>query len=59
MLRIDEPVLTEAGGLDVFPLGRPAVPDDVAAAVVYLCSDLAAYVSGASLTVDGGTGAMG
>jgi NAD(P)-dependent dehydrogenase (short-subunit alcohol dehydrogenase family) len=59
MLRIDEPVLSEAGSLDVFPLGRPAVPDDVAAAVVYLSSDLAAYVSGASLTVDGGAGAMG
>lgn len=36
------------------PLGRVGKPRDVADAVVYLASDLAAYVSGTSLTVDGG-----
>jgi NAD(P)-dependent dehydrogenase (short-subunit alcohol dehydrogenase family) len=36
------------------PLGRFAAPADVAAAVVYLASDEAASVTGASITVDGG-----
>jgi NAD(P)-dependent dehydrogenase (short-subunit alcohol dehydrogenase family) len=36
------------------PLGRFAEPADVAAAVVYLASDEAKSVTGASITVDGG-----
>lgn len=36
------------------PLGRLATPDDVAAAVAYLASPEAAYVTGASIAVDGG-----
>jgi NAD(P)-dependent dehydrogenase (short-subunit alcohol dehydrogenase family) len=35
------------------PLGRPGFPDDVAKAVLFMASDLASYVSGTSLTVDG------
>lgn len=59
MLRVDDPVMPELDGEIAFPLGRPATPADVAAAVTYLASDLADYVSGASLTVDGGAAAMG
>ena len=59
MMRVDEQVLTRPEALAGFPLGRPAHPADVAGAVVYLCSDLASYVSGASLTVDGAVGARG
>jgi 3-oxoacyl-[acyl-carrier protein] reductase len=38
------------------PLGRAATADEVAAAVVFLSSDDAAYVTGAVLAVDGGLG---
>lgn len=38
-------------------LGRPGVPDDVAPAVLFLASDDAAYITGATLAVDGGTSA--
>jgi NAD(P)-dependent dehydrogenase (short-subunit alcohol dehydrogenase family) len=37
------------------PLGRLGVPNDVADAIVYLASPLAAYTTGTSLFVDGGS----
>jgi L-rhamnose 1-dehydrogenase len=36
------------------PLGRLGAPVDVANAVVFLASDLAAYINGAALLIDGG-----
>jgi meso-butanediol dehydrogenase/(S,S)-butanediol dehydrogenase/diacetyl reductase len=39
---------------DEIPLGRAGLPEEVAAAVAYLASDEAAFVTGESLLVDGG-----
>ena len=36
------------------PLGRHAMPPDIAGAAVLLASDSAAYITGACLTIDGG-----
>ena len=58
----------EGGGIDVgavdtsafqeilgstMPMGRTGYPDDLAKAVLFLCSDMAAYVTGVNIVVDG------
>jgi len=48
-----EEALAEAGAKR--PIGRLADPAEIAAAIVFLCSDRASYVSGAAWSVDGGT----
>lgn len=45
------PVMSEDLGP---PMGRPATPDEVADPIVFLCSHMARYVTGATLAVDGG-----
>jgi 3-oxoacyl-[acyl-carrier protein] reductase len=48
------PGAARAAMLSSVPLGRPGTPGDIAAAVAFLVSDSAAYITGAVLQVDGG-----
>ncbi|HEX6689028.1 MAG TPA: SDR family oxidoreductase [Solirubrobacterales bacterium] len=48
-----EAALAEAGAKR--PIGRLAEVGEIAAAIVFLCSERASYVSGAAWSVDGGT----
>jgi 3-oxoacyl-[acyl-carrier protein] reductase len=48
----EEVLTTVAAGR---PLGRLAEPDEIAAVVVFLCSERASYVTGAAWSADGGT----
>jgi 3-oxoacyl-[acyl-carrier protein] reductase len=48
-----EHALAEAGAKR--PIGRLAEAEEIAAAIVFLCSERASYVAGAAWSVDGGT----
>ncbi len=48
-----EEALAEAGAKR--PIGRLAQAEEIAGAIVFLCSERASYVSGAAWSVDGGT----
>jgi 3-oxoacyl-[acyl-carrier protein] reductase len=56
--RLTEVIPDEAKGamLENTPLGRLGEPEDVAAAVRFLCSDEASFITGEVLLVDGGLG---
>jgi len=41
------------------PLGRLADPEEIAEAVLFMCSDRSSFVTGSDLAVDGGYGAVG
>jgi NAD(P)-dependent dehydrogenase (short-subunit alcohol dehydrogenase family) len=49
----DDPAWAQAV-LKRYPLGRFGQPEEIAAAILYLASDEAAFVTGAALPVDGG-----
>jgi NAD(P)-dependent dehydrogenase (short-subunit alcohol dehydrogenase family) len=36
------------------PMGRRAAPEEIAKAVVWMCSDDASYMTGHAMAVDGG-----
>jgi 3-oxoacyl-[acyl-carrier protein] reductase len=58
--RIDTPMASEAGSevnaryVSTIPVGRIGTPDDVGAAVSYLASDAAGFVTGVCLDLNGG-----
>lgn len=63
---IEAPMLTLAAGDDAramiearIPMGRVGSPADIGNAAVFLASDAAAYITGATLPVDGGWTAFG
>jgi NAD(P)-dependent dehydrogenase (short-subunit alcohol dehydrogenase family) len=43
--------------LAMHPIGRFGYPEEVAAAVLYLCSPQAAFITGVALPLDGGLAA--
>lgn len=47
---------TVCGGSDALqqPVGRVGTPDDVANVVLYLCSDMAGFITGENICIDGG-----
>ena len=47
----------KAGLVSTVPLGRVGEPDEIANAIVFLCSDQASFISGHVLSVDGGKSA--
>jgi NAD(P)-dependent dehydrogenase (short-subunit alcohol dehydrogenase family) len=49
--------LSEEQTVSYVPIGRIGKPEDVAEAVLFLCSDKASYITGATLQVDGGMSA--
>jgi NAD(P)-dependent dehydrogenase (short-subunit alcohol dehydrogenase family) len=58
---VDSPMTRSAYGNEAFegwskvcPLGRAAVPEDIAKAMLFLASDEAAFITGVALPVDGG-----
>jgi hypothetical protein len=59
MLRVadaeDQNRTTERGVQIAIPMGRPGRVTDVSNCVVFLASDLSAYVTGTTLHPDGGT----
>ncbi len=46
--------IAEASIIADHPIGRLGVPEDLGGGVVYLCSNYAAFVTGAELNIDGG-----
>ena len=52
--RLERIPSTEARILPRQPMGRVGTPEEVAEAVVWLCSDAASFVTGHTMTVDGG-----
>ena len=58
--RADDAGISEAEEIErmvsTIPLGRLVAPEDIASAVVFFCSPLAAMITGQCIAVDGGSG---
>jgi NAD(P)-dependent dehydrogenase (short-subunit alcohol dehydrogenase family) len=51
----DDPAAAERAVVDYAPLRRIATPGEIAAAILYLASDHARFVTGAAFQIDGGS----
>jgi 3-oxoacyl-[acyl-carrier protein] reductase len=49
-----DPTAAERRDIEAVPARRLGLPDEIGAAVAFLCSAQAAYISGVVLPVDGG-----
>lgn len=58
MLNPEDPAAVAKFNVGRNPMGRYGEPDEVARVVVFLCSDAATYVNGASWLIDGGRAAI-
>ena len=54
-LFVNNPGPREARIISMIPMGRAAAPEEIAEAVIWLCSDAASFVTGHAMLVDGGT----
>jgi NAD(P)-dependent dehydrogenase (short-subunit alcohol dehydrogenase family) len=52
--RLIQAGLTQEKIESITPMGRIGRPEEVASAIVFLCSDSASYITGQSLVIDGG-----
>ncbi len=52
--RAADPAEAEAGWRRVTPIGRMGTPEEVAATVLYLASDMSSFTTGVGLLIDGG-----
>jgi NAD(P)-dependent dehydrogenase (short-subunit alcohol dehydrogenase family) len=52
--RAADPLLADEGWRRITPLGRMGTPEEVAATVLYLASDLSSFTTGIGLLIDGG-----
>ena len=53
-VRVDQPDEFVTRLVDLIPMGRMAHVDEYAGAIVFLCSDASAYMTGQNLVIDGG-----
>jgi NAD(P)-dependent dehydrogenase (short-subunit alcohol dehydrogenase family) len=59
MINPGDPAMVGRRYQSAIPMGRYVTPDEIAATVLFLCSDLAAAITGAQYVVDGGRTATG
>ena len=54
--KTDDPAATLRDEVEAFaPMGRIGKPEEIAGAILYLASDQAGFVTGAALSIDGGS----